>query len=155
MPSPRVAAIHIAPDAGTLPQSVVSVRAVAGKGLEGDRYYQRIGTFSKKDRPAREVTLIEAEALEALAQDYGLELPPGATRRNITTEGVALNHLVGRTFQVGEATLRGIQLCEPCSHMERLTGREGVKRGLVHRGGLNAEVMTDGTIRVGDRIMVD
>ena len=147
--------IHIAADAGAPPQSVVSVRAVAGKGLEGDRYHQRIGTFSKKDRPAREVTLIEAEALEALARDYGLELPPGATRRNITTEGVALNHLVGRTFQVGEATLRGIQLCEPCSHMERLAGRDGVKLGLVHRGGLNAEVVTDGTIQVGDRIAVD
>ena len=155
MTSPRVAAIHVAPDGGAPPQSLASVRAVAGKGLEGDRYYHRIGTFSKKDRPARQITLIEAEALDALTRDYGLQIPPGATRRNITTEGVALNHLVGRTFQVGEATLRGIQLCEPCGHMERLAGQVGAQRGLVHRGGLNAEVVADGLIRVGDRIAVD
>jgi MOSC domain-containing protein YiiM len=155
VPAARVAAIHVAPEAGSAPKAVDAVRAVAGKGLEGDRYYQRIGTFSRKDRPARQVTLIESEALAALAIDYDLEVPPGATRRNITTEGVALNHLVGRTFRVGEATLRGIQLCEPCGYMERLAGRPGIKRGLVHRGGLNAEIVVDGTIRVGDRIAVD
>ena len=153
--SPHVVAIHLAPDGGAPPMAVDAVRAVAGQGLEGDRYFYRIGTFSKKDRPGRQVTLIEAEALEALARDYGIALSPGITRRNLTTAGVALNHLVGRTFRVGEAVLRGIQLCEPCGHMERLSGQEGLKRGLVHRGGLNAEVVTGGSIRVGDPIIAD
>ena len=155
MPSPRVIAIHVAHDAGAPPTAVDSVRAIAGKGLEGDRYYHRIGTFSKTQRPARQVTLVESEALEALTRDYRIELSAGATRRNITTQGVALNHLVGRTFRVGSATLRGIQLCEPCGHMEKLAGQAGIRRGLVHRGGLNAEIVTDGMIRLGDSISVD
>jgi MOSC domain-containing protein YiiM len=113
-----------------------------------------MGTFSKKDRPGRQVTLVEAEALEAAARDYGVALPPGATRRNLTTEGIALNHLVGRTFRVGQATLRGIQLCEPCGHMERLAERPGARDALVHRGGLNAEVVESGAIRVGDEITI-
>lgn len=153
--SPHVLAIHLAPEGGAPVVAAEAVRAVAGKGLEGDRYFQRIGTFSQKDRPARHVTLVESEALEAVARDYGIALSPGVTRRNITTTGVALNHLVGRTFRVGEAILRGIQLCEPCGHMERLSGHEGLKRGLVHRGGLNAEVVTGGSIRVGDPIIAD
>jgi MOSC domain-containing protein YiiM len=155
MPSPRVVSIHIAPEAGAPPAPVDTVRAVAGHGLEGDRYFRRIGTFSKKDRPARQVTLVESEALDALRDDYEIDLPPGATRRNVTTWGVALNHLVDRTFRVGDALLRGVQLCEPCGHMERLAGRAGVERGLIHRGGLNAEIVEDGTIRVGDAIVVD
>lgn len=155
MPQAHVAAIHIASEAGAQPVPIEAVRAVAGEGLEGDRYYHRIGTYSKKDRPARQVTLIESEALEGLVREYGVELVAGATRRNITTAGVALNHLVGRTFRVGEAVLRGIQLCEPCGHMERLTGKDGVRNGLVHRGGLNAEVLTGGTIRVGDDVTVE
>lgn len=155
VPSPRVTALHIGAEAEAPLAAVGAVRAVSGSGLEGDRYYHRIGTFSKKDRPGRQVTLIEAEALAALARDHGIDLPPGASRRNITTEGIALNHLVGRTFQVGEAVLRGIQLCEPCGHMERLAGQAGVREGLVHRGGLNAEVLESGTIRVGDPIIVD
>ena len=149
----RVIAIHLAPDGGAPVVAAELVQAVAGKGLEGDRYFERMGTFSQKDRPARQVTLVESEALEGLARDYGIEVAPGATRRNITTTGVALNHLVGRTFRVGEALLRGIQLCEPCGHMERLAGQEGLKRGLVHRGGLNAEVVEGGAIRVGDTIV--
>src|SRR5688572_15553589 len=101
---PRVLAIHVASEGGAPVVATEAVRAVAGKGIEGDRYFQRIGTFSQKDRPARHVTLVESEALEALARDYGMELPAGVTRRNITTAGVALNHLVDRTFRIGEAT---------------------------------------------------
>lgn len=151
----RVIAIHVAADGGAPVTPADSVRAVAGQGLEGDRYFTRMGTFSKKERPARQVTLVESEALAGLSREYGIELPPGATRRNITTEGVALNHLVGRSFQIGEATLRGIQLCEPCGHMERLSGHPGSREGLVHRGGLNAEVVVGGAIKVGDPITLD
>jgi MOSC domain-containing protein YiiM len=146
----RVASIHIAPGATDAMQSVEQVRAVAAKGLEGDRYFLGLGTFWKP-KPDYEVTLIEVEALEALERDYGIPLEPGQARRNIVTHGVALNHLVGREFQIGEATLRGLRLCEPCSHLERLTGM-GLIRGLTHRGGLRAQVLTGGTIKVGDRV---
>ncbi len=129
--------------------SVNEVHAVIGKGLEGDRYFKKVGTFSNEPGPSREVTLIEIEAIEALKRDYRVELNPGETRRNIVTRAVPLNHLVGREFRVGEVTLRGIRLCEPCSHLEKLTTK-GVMRGLIHRGGLRAEILTDGRIRVGD-----
>jgi len=146
-----VLAIYIAPEREMYMQSVNSVRAVPGRGLEGDRYFKRIGTFSKKDRPDRELSLIEVEAIDALKHDYGINLDPGESRRNIVTKGVPLNHLVGREFCVGEATLRGIKLCEPCSHLEKLT-KIGVKHGLIHRGGLRAQIITEGVITVGDKI---
>jgi MOSC domain-containing protein YiiM len=132
-------------------QPLESVRAVAGRGLEGDRYYLREGTYSRQEGPDREITLIEIEALEALARDYGLTLDASESRRNVTTRDVALNHLVGRTFRIGEATVHSLRLCEPCGHMERLCGKR-VRPGLVHRGGLRAEIVRDGVIRVGDPI---
>lgn len=130
-----------------------SVRAVAGRGLEGDRYFLRTGTYSRKDGADREITLIESEALDALARDYGLTIDVSETRRNVVTRGVALNHLVGRTFLVGEASVRGLRLCEPCGHMEWLCGKR-VRPGLVHRGGLRAQILTDGTIRLRDPIEI-
>jgi len=146
-----VVSIHIAPVAKAPTVSISEVRAVPGKGLEGDRYFNLTGSFCDKPGPAYEVTLIESEAVEALKRDYKIEMNPGDTRRNIVTRGVALNHLVGREFQVGAATLRGIRLCEPCSHLEKLT-QHGVISGLIHRGGLRAQVLTEGTIRVGDEV---
>ena len=127
------------------------VRAVAGKGLEGDRYFSQTGTYSNQPGSGRDVTLIEIEAIEALKRDYGIELNPGESRRNIVTRGVPLNHLVGREFKIGEVTLRGTRLCEPCSHLQKLT-QQGVMRGLVHRGGLRAEIVTSGMLQVGDAI---
>ncbi len=146
----RVASIHIAPGPTAAMSPIEQVRAAAGKGLEGDRYLLGLGTFWKP-KPDYEVTLIEIEALEALERDYGVSLAPGEARRNIVTRGVALNHLVGREFQIGEATLRGLRLCEPCAHLERLTRRDLI-RGLTHRGGLRAQILTGGTIKVGDRV---
>jgi MOSC domain-containing protein YiiM len=132
--------------------SVDKVQAVAGKGLEGDRYFSQVGTYSSHSGPFRQVTLIEIEAIEALRRDYGIEINPGDSRRNIVTRGVPLNHLVSRELRVGEVTLRGIDLCEPCSHMEKLSAK-GAQRGLIHRGGLRAEIMTGGIIRVGDTVL--
>ena len=133
--------------------SVDKVQALPGKGLEGDRYFNKVGTYSNESGSCLEVTLIEIEAIEALKRDYGIELAPGDSRRNIVTRGVSLNHLVGRDFKVGEVTLRGVRLCEPCLHLERLS-LKGVQRGLIHRGGLRAEILTDGMIRVGDEVRV-
>ena len=91
---------------------------------------------------------------EALQRDYGIELMAGESRRNITTRGVALNHLVGREFRIGEIRARGLRLCEPCSHLEKLTGKRLIK-GLLHRGGLRAQILTAGDVRVGDEITAE
>ncbi len=147
-----VVSIHISPGAKTPMASVNKVRAVVGRGLEGDRYFNEVGSFSKNPGLGREITLIEIEAVEALKHDYGFELNPIDSRRNIATRGIALNHLVGRQFKVGNVTLRGIRLCEPCSHLEKLTTK-GVMRGLIHRGGLRAEILIGGVLRPGDVIL--
>lgn len=146
-----VVSIHITPVSKGQMVSIKAVKAVKGRGLEGDRYFYQVGTFSHKPAADREVTLIEIEAIVALARDYGIELSPGNSRRNIVTKGFPLNHLVGRKVRLGEATLLGIRLCEPCSHLERLT-QKGVRPALVHRGGLRAQVLTNGLIQVGDPI---
>jgi MOSC domain-containing protein YiiM len=125
--------------------------AVAGHGLEGDRKYRREGLPPKKNSPDREITLIEAEAIEGVGRDYTVALRPIETRRNVVTKGIALNHLVGKRFRVGEVVLEGIRLCEPCEHLESLT-RPGVRAALVHRGGLRAQIIEGGVIRVGDPI---
>jgi MOSC domain-containing protein YiiM len=130
------------------------VRVVPGRGIEGDRYFEMLGTFSKKADPSREITLIEAEVLDALARDCNIELGPHQTRRNLLTHGVALNHWVGVEFSVGAVRLKGIELCEPCGHLENLTV-PGVRKALIHRGGLRAQVLTEGSIAVGDSIHRD
>ena len=148
----QIAFIQITPMATEKLISVREVRAVAGEGLDGDRYYKKIGTFSNKPGGGRQITLIELESVEALKRDLKIELEPAQTRRNIVTRGVPLNHLVGQQFRLGrEVMLQGVRLCEPCDHLERLTLR-GVREGLLHRAGLRADIIRGGTIRVGDPI---
>ena len=149
----KVTQINITAKGGAPISTVNQVRAIPGQGLEGDRYCHKAGTFSFSHNwsPDRAITLIEIEALEALKRDYGIELEPHDSRRNIVTRGIALNHLVGRDFKVGGVALRGTKLCEPCSHLEGLT-HEGVKRALAHRGGLCAQILSEGTIAVGDTV---
>ena len=147
----EVVSLHIAPKREAPTRSVERVRAVPGRGLEGDRYFSATGTYSDRPGPGREITLIEFEAIEALGRDNEVHIASGDARRNIVTRGVPLNHLVDREFLVGTVRLRGVRLCEPCAHLEGLT-RQGVLAGLVHRGGLRAQVLTEGEIHVGDRI---
>jgi MOSC domain-containing protein YiiM len=132
--------------------AVATATVVEGKGIDGDRYGEGVGSFSDWEGGGRHVTLIEEEALEAIARESKMELSAADARRNLTTRGVALNHLVGRKFRVGAVTLAGIRMCEPCEHMEELSGVAGVRKALVHRGGLRAEVVSGGEIRVGDEI---
>ena len=122
-------------------QPVESAVAVAGKGLEGDRYFYPDGAD-----PGRALTLVEEENV----QDVGVE--PGQTRRQLTTRGVRLNDLVGKRFRVGDVECYGVELCEPCKHLESLT-RPGLIKDMVHRAGLNADILTDGTIAVGDPVV--
>ena len=146
-----VLSIQIASNRSDMLRNLEQVKAVAGMGLEGDRYYSRTGSYSDKHDESREATFIESEALEALASDYQVELQATESRRNISTRGVALNHLVGREFKVGEAVFRGIRLCEPCTHLEETSGKPA-RKGLIHRGGLRAQIVKSGMIQVGDEI---
>ena len=147
----NVVSLHIARDAAVPMESTREVKAVARQGLEGDRYFNGTGHWSKHPGVSREVTLIEIEAIEALEREKNIAIAPGAARRNVVTRGVPLNHLVGRKFQVGAVRLRGTRLCEPCTYLEGLT-QKGVLSGLIHRGGLRAEIVTGGTIQVEDII---
>ncbi len=145
----EVVSIHICETSGAPMVSPQEVRAVAGRGLEGDRYFLEKGFYSDDPGPDRELTLIEIEAIEALERDYGACISPGDARRNVVTRGVPLNHLVGQKFRAGEVLLRGIRLCEPCAHMADLAHEKALP-GLVHRGGLRAEIVKGGVIRIGD-----
>jgi len=148
----RVEAIFLAqPEEGERRQ-VKRATAVAGHGLDGDAY--AAGPDTRRDGAGvdgRDLTLIEAEALEGLAAEAGIELEPWEGRRNVLTRGIALNDLVGRRFRVGETECVGRRLCDPCRHLESLT-QPGVLRGLARRGGLRADVLTGGAIAVGDEV---
>jgi len=155
-----VVSIHVASEASGQMKCITEVRAVPGRGLEGDRYFTGTGFYSKKSSfGGREVTLIEIESVEALFRGVlnadggrlGVKLTAAETRRNIATSGVPLNHLVDREFHVGVVLMRGTRLCEPCKHLEDLTQR-GVMSGLIHRGGLRAQILTEGVISVGNAI---
>ncbi|MFC7192729.1 MOSC domain-containing protein [Halocatena marina] len=155
----RVTQIHIAPDSGEPTQARQDVEAVAKRGLRGDRYFEEQGLWNFLDEdPNREVqeasdiTFIEAEALAAVERDAGIEIPSGAHRRNVTTQDVPLNHLVGRTFTVGDVVCEGVQLCEPCGYMQSLVGEEGLSEALTHRGGLDASVVESGQIALDDEV---
>lgn len=150
--SGRVVSIYVAETVGAPMAAMDEVRAVAGQGLDGDRYFKGDGFYSWFAGPLREVSLIEEEVLERVREDHDLDLAPGVHRRNIVTRGVPLGHLVGREFRVGGATLRGVEICEPCKHLMDVTGIRGILSPLIHRGGLHAEVVSDGRIRVHDTV---
>ncbi|MEU6019525.1 MOSC domain-containing protein [Streptomyces sp. NPDC047515] len=153
----RVVSVHLAPVAGAPTYSVAQARAVAGRGLASDRNYwagdgpRRPGRGSGRASGVCDVTLIEIEALEALARETAIELSPAQCRRNVVCQGIRLNPLVGTEFRVGGVTLRGLRLSEPCVRLEQLT-RPGLVRGLLHRGGLRAEIVHGGPIHVGDPV---
>jgi MOSC domain-containing protein YiiM len=136
----RVEAIHLGPaKAGDL-SPVDSAQAVAGKGLEGDRHFKENGA-----KPGQALTLVEADVVESAG------LRAGGTRRQVTVRGTGLNDLVGKRFRVGDVECYGVELCEPCEHLQSMT-RPGIIKELVHRAGINADILTGGTISVGDTI---
>jgi len=132
--------IHVGDEGVAELREVDAVAVVAGKGMVGDRHFHADGAL-----PGQALTLVEAEEVERVG------LAPGATRRQVTVRGVRLNDLVGKRFRVGAIECVGIELCEPCAHLEAMT-RPGIIKDLVHRAGLNADVLNDGTIAVGDTI---
>lgn len=142
----QIVAICIASEVGVEAHEIDEVIATAGAGLKGDRY------FAQGADAETQVTLIELEAIESFNRVLGLDLAPRMFRRNLVTRSVRLNDLVGRSFSVGEATLRGVELCEPCAYLQDLLAVPSLVKHLTHRGGLRCEILTGGTLRVGDRI---
>lgn len=149
----RIVSIGTAAEQGGPLKSRERVEAVANAGLVGDRYFDDDGTFG--DRDGSDLTLIEREALEAVEDDYDISLESGAHRRNVTTTGVALNHLVGEEFRVGDVLCLGVERCEPCSYLESHLEKRGIRDALVHRGGLRARILEGGTIEVGSELEID
>jgi hypothetical protein len=141
-----VEALVVAPAAEAPVVLVQEAVAIVGQGLQGDRYADGEGTFGS-GRPGSALTLVDAAVLDSLDRDVD-------HRRNVVVRGTDLNALVGREFMLGEVRCRGRRLCEPCAHLDRLNGG-GVLRPLVHRGGLRADVVRGGTIRVGERLTPD
>jgi MOSC domain-containing protein YiiM len=132
-------------------QALPEARLVAGVGIEGDRYAARLGTYSKNHHIDRQATLIEAEVLEALARDRGIDLAPHEHRRNLTTRRVPLGHLVGQYFRIGDCVLYGGRLNVPCIYLENHVGKK-VFKPLLNRSGLNCRIIVGGIIRPGDPI---
>lgn len=149
----KVEAVFVTAQATQPMREVEQARALAGRGLDGDRYARKAGTFTPRDGKGAgyDLTLIEAEAVEQLALPEGGRLHLMDTRRNLVTRGIDLNALVGRRFRIGDVECAGRRLCEPCAHLERLTTK-GVLRQLIHRGGLRADVLSDGSITRGSVI---
>jgi MOSC domain-containing protein YiiM len=129
-----------------LPRPIASARAVAGRGLEGDFH------FEERQEPGVALTLIAAEAIDAFSAESGIGLTHEETRRQVLTRGIDLNGLVGQRFRVGGVECLGVELCEPCNRLVKLTSKREILRGLVHRGGLRADILSDGEIAVGDEV---
>jgi MOSC domain-containing protein YiiM len=149
--SGRVELIHLAGRGGEPMRAADRIRVIAGIGIDGDRYATGLGHHSKRPGTGRALTLVEAEVLEALRASLGIDLQPGEVRRNVTTRGIALNELVGKRFRIGGVVCEGIRLCEPCKYLEDLVGKP-ILHPLLHRGGLRADVLEGGEIRIGDEV---
>ena len=153
MSKAEVVSIFTAPEAEAPMEVLKSVEAVEGQGLKGDRYFKGKGTFSDTvESPSEEVTLIESEMIEAFNERGETTLEPRAFRRNLLTQGVSLNALVGKTFKVGNVTLKGTRLCEPCNHLATIVHKDVLQ--MVHQAGLRAGIVSSGTINVGDPVQV-
>lgn len=148
-----IVGIFVSPEAGAPMRALDGAEAIAGQGLVGDRYQHGEGFMSDRRGGGLELTLVEDEALTQLSAENAVQITAADSRRNLATRGVDLTALVGRRFQIGDVVCRGVRLCEPCVRIEQLIGKPFVKP-MVHRAGLRADILTSGTIRVGDAVIV-
>ena len=153
MSTGSVAEIFIGPEFERPMKAVDAVGAIAGRGLEGDRYFHEEGTPVEQLTPSHEITLIEREGNDAARREHGVEFGAEDTRRNIVTGGVSLNDLLGKRFFVGEVELEGLEKNPPCSHLERVSNKKLLKP-LINGGGIRARIVTSGSIKRGDRIRI-
>jgi MOSC domain-containing protein YiiM len=149
--SGAVEGLHVVPRSFLPMRTMNSLSFVNNHGIVGDRYSTGEGFYSDRPEEGRQVTLFEVETLEALWRDHGVRLLPEDHRRNITTRGVPLNHLVGKRFRVGKVLLEGTRLSTPCRHIEQITGKE-IFTLLLNRSGLHARILEPGEAFSGDSI---
>ena len=148
--------LHLTGAASETMQGMDELELVAGRGVVGDRYElgRQTGFYSDRPEDGRQITLFEIETLWALERDHGITFEPGEHRRNVTVEGVPLNHLVGRRFRLGPALLEATRLSTPCLHIEQVTGKT-VFKPLINRSGLNCRILESGRVRIGDTVRPD
>lgn len=146
-----VIGLHIAPRSFLPMKTVPQLELVANVGITGDRYASEDGYYSDRPEEGRQITLFEAETLEALKRDCGIDLAADEHRRNVTTRHVPLNHLVGQRIRIGDCLLEATRLSTPCRHIEQITGKD-IFEPLLHRSGLHARILEGGSIRAGDTI---
>jgi MOSC domain-containing protein YiiM len=147
----HIEGLHITPRSFLPIRNMDTLELVYGLGIEGDRHSMNEAFHSDRPEEGRQITFFEAETLDALKRDHGITLLPNQHRRNVTTRGVPLNHLVGRRFRVGSCVVEGTRLTTPCRHIEQITGLE-IYEVLIHRAGLNAKIITGGHIHLRDMI---
>jgi len=150
----KLRSIWLAPRAGELVGCVEEVKAVEERGLEGDRYYQGTGSFSRWDTPKRQVSLIAFEQVEKIGELLGKQVDEGSLRRNLVTEGIPIEQWAGATFSIGEVLLKGLQPCAPCRYLERILALPSLMAHMKGRGGLRAQILKGGYIRVDDPIVL-
>jgi len=143
--------LHITDRASAPMLAMPEITLIAGSGIQGDRYALETGYYSDRPEPGRQITLFEIETLEALKRDHGVTFSTVEHRRNVTTRGVPLNHLVGKHFALGETLLLATRLSTPCQHIQDVTGKN-VSRWLIHRSGLNCIILKGGIVRIGDTL---
>ncbi|NJD59751.1 MAG: hypothetical protein C3F13_11410 [Anaerolineales bacterium] len=153
MPEGTVVLIYISPARGEPTVGVDQVHVIPGKGIQGDRYFSEQGKDGEGYRPDRQLTLIESEAIDAIRQEDSIPIFPADTRRNIITRGIRLNDLVGCDFFIGKIRVHGIRLCEPCNYLASRTHPQ-IITSMADRGGLRAEILSDGTISINDIITI-
>jgi MOSC domain-containing protein YiiM len=147
----RVVGIYIAEHKGAEVVIVNQAHVVPGSGIEGDRYFKKTSNPDGQSKTGREITLIEMETIESMCDDDGIQITADQSRRNIITRGIALNELVGQLFYIGDIQFRGIRLCEPCQYLATRTDPR-ILSSMVHRGGLRADILTEGIIHNNDII---
>jgi MOSC domain-containing protein YiiM len=151
MKNGKVIGLYIATERGEPTFAVDQVHAIPGLGIEGDRFFNYAQKPKGDAKSGREITLIELEAIESLQNENEIDITPDQTRRNVITHGISLNNLIGRTFLVGAIKLRGVRLCEPCQYLANRTDSR-ILPSMNHKGGLRAEILTEGIIHIGDTI---
>ena len=133
-------------------KKVEQLYALAGRGIEGDRYFLGTGTYSKSPEPGRQVTLIKSEVLESLKNKLEINVKPEESRRNILTQGIEINDLIGTEFYVGTVRLRAHRITQPCLYLEKLLDQPGLYKELWDNGGISCEILCDGVIKERDII---
>jgi|TARA_B100000809_G_C14888878_1_gene441905 MOSC domain-containing protein YiiM len=133
-------------------KKVEQLYALAGRGIEGDRYFLGTGTYSKSPEPGRQVTLIKSEVLESLKNKLEINVKPEESRRNILTQGIEINDLIGTEFYVGTVRLRAHRITQPCLYLEKLLDQPGLYKELWDNGGISCEILSDGVIKERDII---